>query len=618
MLLLIVGYQMIFVPEAPEVPVEPAIEQIDSTPSTPSTPSESTEQPVLTQMETSTPEMDSLRQVMAAQERESRYGVFASAAEGSNEEIILENELLRTVIDTRGGMFASATLTRDFRSFWEQEPISLWDPELHSMGLWLDVIGKGSINTGELHFEMANRYLDDSGDHVEMRLKTADPNAYLAYHYTLAPNSYQVDMTIEMVGLGAKVNLGTAPLLEWKSAGLHNEKGLDWERQHSAVFFREQGQGRDYLSEGRDDAETLDAPLNWLAFKQNYFSAILINPSNFKAGAALQSNLPKNEADTLHTMFYEARLPLDIQAGQSSTPLEWYFGPNEYKKLKSLNVEEIDRIIDYGWWIFGWVNRNLVRPVFNWLYANIGNVGLVIIILTLLIKLLLFPITWKNFLSSAKMRVLKPELDELTSKYKDPMEKQQAQMALYRQTGVSPFAGCLPTLLQMPILYAMFRFFPSDITLRGKSFLWADDLGAYDSILKLSFDIPFYGNHVSGFTLMMAVSTFFYTRMSSGNMPTSNQPGMPNMKVIMNLFPIMMLFFFNNFAAGLSLYYFIANVISIIQMMAIKKYFVSEDKIRAKIEKNKKKPKKESNFQKRLQDMQKLQQEKSKNQKRKK
>lgn len=615
MLLLIVGYQMIFVPDEPEVPVEPAIEQIDPAPTTST---ESTEQPAITQVETSNPEMDSLRQVMAAQEHESRYGIFATAADGSSEEVILENELLRTVIDTRGGTFASATLTKNFRSFWEQEPISLWDPELHSIGLWLDVIGKGSINTGELYFEMANRYMDDAGDHVEMRLKTTDPNAYLAYHYTLAPNSYQVDMTIEMVGLGGKVNLGTAPLLEWKSAGLHNEKGLDWERQHSAIFFREQGQGRDYLSEGRDDDETLDEPLNWLAFKQNYFSAILINPSDFKTGATLQNYLPQDETDTLHTMYYEARLPLDIQAGQSSTPLEWYFGPNDYKKLKALEVSEVDRIIDYGWWIFGWVNRTMVRPVFNWLYANIGNVGLVIIILTLLIKLLLFPITWKNFLSSAKMRVLKPELDELTSKYKDPMEKQQAQMALYRQTGVSPFAGCLPTLLQMPILYAMFRFFPSHITLRGKSFLWADDLGAYDSILKLPFDIPLYGDHVSGFTLMMAASTFFYTRMSSANMPTSNQPGMPNMKVIMNLFPIMMLFFFNNFAAGLSFYYFIANVISIIQMIAIKKYFVNEDKIRAKIEKNKQKPKKESSFQKRLQEMQKLQQEKSKNQKRKK
>ncbi len=607
---------MLFVPDEPEVPVQPAIEQVETAPQETSTDNATPYEPSTS--EANMPSMDSLRQVMAMEENQSRFGIFASAASGSNQELVLENELLTTIINTKGGTFASAVLTKNYRQFWGKEPISLWDPSQHSINLWLDVIGKGNINTGELYFEQANRYLDEGGDHLELRLNTSDPSSYLAFHYSLAPNSYSVDMTVEMVGLGGKVNFGTAPLIEWKSAGWHNEKGLEWERQHSAIFYREQGKGRDYLSEGRDDEETLEEPLNWVAFKQNYFSAILINPGSFKSGAILKNNLPLDEADTLHTMMYEARVPLDIQAGQSSTPLEWYFGPNDYKKLKALEVEEVDRIIDYGWWIFGWVNRTMVRPIFNWLYTYIGSVGLVIIILTFLIKLLLFPITWKNFLSSAKMRVLKPELDELTSKHKDPMEKQQAQMALYRQTGVSPFAGCLPTLLQMPILYAMFRFFPAHITLRGKEFLWADDLGAYDSILKLPFDIPLYGDHVSGFTLMMAVSTFFYTRMSSANMPTASQPGMPNMKVIMNLFPFMMLFFFNNFAAGLSFYYFIANVISILQMLAIKKYFVNEDKIRAKIEKNKQKPKKESSFQKRLQDMQKVQQEKTKNQKRKK
>jgi len=243
------------------------------------------------------------------------------------------------------------------------------------------------------------------------------------------------------------------------------------------------------------------------------------------------------------------------------------------------------------------------------------NYGIVILIVTILIKLLLFPVTWKNYLSSAKMRVLKPEIDEINKKFEGKaaaMEKQQAVMALYRQTGVNPMAGCIPVLLQMPILYAMFRFFPASIELRQEGFLWADDLGAYDVLFYLPFDIPFYGMHVSGFTVLMAISTFIYTRMSTSQMPDTTQPGMPNMKLIMNIFPFMMLFFFNSMPAGLSFYYFAANVISIGQMWFIKEYIIDETKIREKIENNKKKPKKQSSFQTRLADMQKSQQEKMK------
>jgi len=321
-------------------------------------------------------------------------------------------------------------------------------------------------------------------------------------------------------------------------------------------------------------------------------------------------------------MLYDAQLNLD--ASTNTVPLRFYFGPNDYELLKGLEVEEATKIIDYGWWIFGWVNRNFIRPVFLWLSGFIGSAGVIIIILTLMIKLMLFPITWKNYLSSAKMRVLRPEIDEINKKYegKDAMEKQQATMTLYKQTGVNPLAGCLPMLLQLPILYAMFRFFPASIELRGRSFLWAEDLGTYDQIVSWTTDIPvitgIYGNHVSGFTLLMAISTFFYTRMSNNNMPSQSQPGMPNMKIIMNIFPFMMLIFFNNFAAGLSFYYFAANFISILQMYSIKKWFVSEEKIRAKIEVNKKKPKKKmSAFQQRLKEAQKLQKEQMKNKKKK-
>jgi YidC/Oxa1 family membrane protein insertase len=260
------------------------------------------------------------------------------------------------------------------------------------------------------------------------------------------------------------------------------------------------------------------------------------------------------------------------------------------------------------------VNRNAILPLYQFLSQHFVSAGIIILIITLIIKLALTPITWKNFMSSAKMRVLRPEIDALTEKHgDDAMGKQQATMALYRQTGVNPLAGCLPGLLQMPILYAMFRFFPANIDMRGQSFLWADDLGAFDSILDLPFSIPFYGAHVSGFTILMAASTFFYMRMTMANQPPQpQQPGMPNMKVIQQMFPFMMLFFFNRFASGLSLYYLAANIISMGQMLAIKAFLIDEDKIRAKIEENKAKPKKKSGFQERLEQMQKEQAAKTK------
>jgi YidC/Oxa1 family membrane protein insertase len=299
--------------------------------------------------------------------------------------------------------------------------------------------------------------------------------------------------------------------------------------------------------------------------------------------------------------------------------LNFFFGPNEQSLLAATEVKQFDHIIDYGWGIIGWVNKYAIRPLFWLLSSWIGSFGIIILIVTLIIKMVLFPITWKNLLNGAKMRAIKPEIDELNKKFegKDPMEKQTATMALYRQTGVNPFAGCIPVLIQMPVLYAMFRFFPAEIALRGQSFLWAEDLAAYDSILNLPFEIPFYGNHVSLFTLLMTASTFVYTRMSMSSQPNMTQPGMPNMNVMMNLFTFMMLFFFNSMPSGLTMYYFVANVMSIGQMWAIRRYFINEDDIRSKIEDNKKKPNKKSSFQQKLEEMQNAQKKKLEDQKKK-
>jgi YidC/Oxa1 family membrane protein insertase len=290
-------------------------------------------------------------------------------------------------------------------------------------------------------------------------------------------------------------------------------------------------------------------------------------------------------------------------------------------ELEATGLDEVGRIIDYGWWIFGWVNRNMILPVYGFIAKYIGNLGLIVLVLTLVIKSALFPITWKNFMSSAKMRVLRPELNEINERHaEDAMKRQQETMELYRKTGVNPMAGCLPALLQMPILYAMFRFFPSNIDLRGQSFLWADDLGAYDSLLELPVSIPFYGAHVSGFTLLMAASMFVYMRMTMANQSMPQQPGMPDMKTIQTIMPFTMLFFFNGFASGLSLYYFTANLVSIGQMVAIKRFFINEEKIKTKIEDNKSKAKDRTkpSFMERLQEAAKEAEKKQKETERKK
>ena len=621
MLLLVVGYSYFATPSAEEQAEQARIEQArqDSLAQANEViESQTTEIQRNDVQETFDPVRDSIRQVMLQEERASKFGIFAASGSGNEEIVSLSNGQLQVDVNTKGGLFESAVILDEFRyPQTEQVPVHLWNEEMSEMNLFLNTTSKGIVNTDDLYFTIQSQKETDSGKELRLRLNTNDPESYVEYIYTLANEGYEVKFDLFMQGMDRHLNFSTGNVLDWKAAGNANEKGIEWERQHSSVFFREEGGDRDYLGEAKEKEEEFEEELTWMAFKQNYFSALVINEEGFGKDAFIKSYPPEDEEEISVNMFYEARLPLDMEASsQSTTSLRFYFGPNEIKKLKALEVHDTDRLIDYGWWIFGWVNRNMIRPTFDWLSGFISRGGVVILVLTFLIKLLLFPITWKNFLSSAKMRVLKPEIDALNEKYKDDqMGKQQAQMALYRETGVSPLAGCLPTLLQIPILYAMFRFFPAQFSLRGESFLWADDLGAYDAIFNLPFEIPFYGDHVSGFTLLMATSTFFYTRMNSANMPTQTQPGMPNMKLIMNIFPFMMLFFFNRYAAGLSLYYFVANLMSIGQMLAIKKFFIDEEKIRAKIDANKKKPKKESGFQKRLQDMYKLQQEQQKNQK---
>jgi len=551
------------------------------------------------------PEIDSLGTLTISQELRAKYGPFALSIYGENKEYALTSHVLDVRINSRGGLPTSATLVDGNLRYRDGKAIELWDTDRSSMDLLFDVPGTGRLKMSELNFLLTS----ETDTTMYLRAVTESGGAIEITH-TL--NGYELDTRITFRGLDREVL--PEQHLVWSATGLRNEKGLEWERQHTSIFFKEEGRGRDYLSEGRSDEEIIEYDLEWVAFKQDFFSALVSRDGGFKVGAILTNEL--FEDDTTSTLRFKADLPMvaEVRGNTMEHELSFYFGPNDLKLLNNTGLEEAGRIIDYGWWIFGWVNRNFILPIYDFLNTRIASAGLIILIITLIIKMFLFPITWKNFLSSAKMKMLRPDIEKINEEHKDDSTaRQQATMELYRKTGVNPMAGCLPALLQMPVLYAMFRFFPANIDLRGKSFLWADDLAAFDSVIDLPITIPMYGSHISGFTVLMAISIFFYMRMTTANQPPqASQPGMPNMKVIQNIIPFTMLFFFNKFASGLSLYYLAANLVSIGQMLIIKRYFIDEDQILATIDANVKNPKKKSAFQERLAEMQQEQVKKTK------
>jgi YidC/Oxa1 family membrane protein insertase len=533
-----------------------------------------------------------------------QFGLFGPGVVGTDRDVVMQNDQVRVTFNTRGGLPVAATLNDGYTRYGSDEPVSLWVREASEMDISWEVSGVGRVGFNDLHFAP----ISEGPQQVVMESRLGAGQTIRLVHRL---EGYQVFTDISFVGVDSATKSDRT--FTWSALGQRNEKGLAWERQHSAIYYLEMGEERDYLSDGQEDDETLESELSWMAFKQNYFSAMVSSPQPFAAGGEIANVLP--EEDTTYVMGYRAALPYDGQ------PLHFYFGPNDLNELETTGLEEAGRIIDYGWWIFGWVNRNVILPVYGFVAKYIGNMGLIILVLTLIIKSALFPVTWKNYMSSAKMRLLRPELNEINDRLKDDsMERQKETMELYRKTGVSPMAGCIPGLLQMPILYAMFRFFPSNIDLRGQSFLWADDLGAFDSILNLPFSIPFYGAHVSGFTLLMASSMFIYMRMTMANQSMPTQPGMPDMKTIQTIMPFTMLFFFNGFASGLSMYYFTANVVSIGQMLTIKRFFINEEKIKAKLDDNRSKAgaRKKPSFMERLQEAAKEQEKKQKEMERKK
>ena len=562
---------------------------------------------------------DSLKEVFREQEKleklKGEHGPWVGGLIGDEKTIELENEKIKVVFSNKGGQVKRVYIKghKTYNDYINEVDSSLYFFEQNSThGISL-ATGK---NTQSYFFKVTSQSEND----ITFRLHTDNENQYIEYRYFLPKDAYHLQYDISFNGLSGSNAISPDNMtFDWTQIGRSVEKLASDERMNSAVIYKAQDDIRRWVegisSETNLETETTSRT-TWVAFKHKFFSSILINESGFDKENS-KVGLAQLESDDL-TDSLGASLNLGINdLNNGSVSMKWYFGPNDYNILKSYG-HDMEEIVYLGRWIIEVINIYLIRPIFVFLTNSGMNIGIVIMILTVFIRLMIFPLMMKNYMSSARMRVLKPEVDEINKKYsdkKDAMKKQQEQMALYRKTGVNPMAGCIPMLIQMPILISMFRLFPSAIELRQQSFLWADDLSSFDAIVSWSNDIPvlssIYGNHISLFTLLMAASTLLYTRMNSSQMATPQQPGMPNMKVMMNIFPVMMIFFFNKFAAGLSYYYLLGNLTSMGIMYVIKTRFIDEDKIRAKIEENKKKPKGKSKFQQRMEEMQKSQNRKT-------
>ena len=527
------------------------------------------------------------------------------------EQYTLENNKIKLHINTKGGCIDYVDL-KGYRTH-DSLPLILWKNHKSSMGLNFYARNK-QINTADLIFvpNTNQKELNAEGTEQVLTMRAyVDENKYLEFEYKLAPDSYTVDFNINTYNLNDVIASNTNFLtLYWGVDMPQLEKSRDFESRYTGVYYNFSNNDVEHLSLTGDEKVDLPTSVKWIAYKQQFFSSILIANESFPN--VLVSTTNNTTPGFLKTADAEISLPYSGKAIEKYD-MRFFFGPNSYPVLREYGKDiELPQLINLGWKWIAWFNRYVVIPIFNFLEANVTlNYGLIIFLLTLIIKLVLFPLTYKSYMSQAKMRVLKPQIDEINKKIPadKAMERQQAVMKLYKKAGVNPMGGCLPMLLQMPILIALFYFFPGAIELRQKSFLWATDLASYDSIATLPFTIPFYGNHVSLFCLLMTITNILYMWYNSKNQPQNDQ--MKGMQVMMYIMPIMFLFIFNSYSSGLSYYYFIATLITIVQTWAIRK-FVNDEKLLKQIELAKTKLVKKSKFQQKLEEMQRMQEQRMK------
>ena len=523
------------------------------------------------------------------------------AAQSNPSIVAIANNQVRIEFTTKGAQPYSVDV-KDYRRY---DSTALMLIPAGASELNFNIYAGESLDTKDFVFDIAE--LNDTS--VVMRLPFAN-GGYIQQKYTLGQDSYMLRNELSFVGLDAIIPRKVSSMdLSWKADIPRLEKGYKNEKQYSRIdYYIDGDKSPEDIGNGKNATKSLEAGFQWVAFQQQFFSAILTAPQGFESGdLALDYYEEEDESHNLMACSAKMRTPLNIN-GNTTIPFDFYFGPNHFKTLKAYD-RKYEKIIPLGGWLVGWISRFFIIPCFDFLGRFISNYGIVILLMTLLLKIVVSPLTIKSYMSSAKMSALKPEIDKINEKYpkeEDMMKKQQATMELYKRAGVSPMGGCLPMLLQFPILWAMFRFFPASIELRQKSFLWADDLSAYDSVLDFGFNIPLFGDHLSLFALLMAVSMFLYSKMTSSQM--SNDPQMAPMKFMsVWLMPIMMLFICNNLSSGLSYYYLLSNLLTMVQTFVIKKWVVKPEKILAKIEESKGKPIQKSKWQLKLEQAQKMQ-----------
>ncbi len=556
-----------------------------------------------------TPAADSTNNA-AAQAQLGSFGYSATLPSATDAVTEIKNEVLSLKISNKGGYITEATVL-GFDQFEKnsKKAVQIIKDKNASLDIALNTTDNRTLHTKDMYFE-PKLTTEGKNQVLTLQLK-AGPDQFLEYRYVLKPNEYMLDFAIRSQGLEKVVNTAKPLDLEWQLKSYRNEKSISYENRYTELVFEYEDGKDDYLNAAKDSEDDAN-DVSYIAFKQHLFTSILLTDTKFKTAKFKSDNLVDDEEiDTVFTKNFTAQVPLEFKNGALNYNMNWYYGPSDYTILNNYE-KNLDEIMPLGWGIFGWINRYIFIPVFGFISALGVGYGIAIVLFTILVRIVMSPVTYKSYLSQAKMKVLRPEITELNEKFKDnPMKKQQETMKLYSKAGVNPMAGCLPALMQMPIFYALFQFFPSMFDLRQKSFLWADDLSSFDAIYYFpnGFSIPFYGNHVSLFPILASVAIFFYMKMTTGDqaMSTPPQEGMPDMgkimKIMIYISPVMMLFFFNNYASGLSLYYFISNLITIGIMLVIKNYIVKEDKIHAQIQENKTKEKKESKFQRKMREM---------------
>ncbi len=569
--------------------------------------------------------LESLPDSVRVARLEKSFGVFAEAMVGTDSYTVLENDLVELHLSNKGGRVSYARL-KEYDTY-DSKPLVLFDENDSKFNFTLVTATNRVVNTSELYFTPVK---GNDPNTITMRLSTGEGSS-LDFTYTLKPDDYMLSFSVKGTGMNGVLAPSTNSLdLMWQQGIIQQEKGRKFEDRYVGLYYKFISDNVEYLSESKSDSKQIPNRLRWIGYKDMFFSTVLISDTGFEATTLDSEVVPSG--DILKRFKATTSVPFDLQ-GKESTDFRFYFGPNKFALLKSFDKDvkvedqqlDLEKLVPLGWGIFRWVNQYFVIPLFDFLGSFIHSYGLIIFLLTLIVKIILFPLTYKSYMSSAKLRVLRPQVEEINAKYPGQdkaVERQRATMELYSRAGASPMSGCLPMLLQMPVLVALFMFFPSAIELRHQSFLWAHDLSTYDAIVSWNTQIPiistYFGNHISLFCLLMTITNIIYTKYNM-EMTNTGQQQMPGMKVMMYMMPLMFLFIFNNYASGLTYYYFISTLITIIQTLVFR-YTINEDKLLAKLEANKRKPVKKSGFMKRLEEAQKVQQaqlEKQKQQKRK-